>query len=140
MAAISLTSSPLFLPVIFRDLESGTTLHRSFIVVLPSQGFSDVVRGLSDVVGASHDEITVFIERSNREIVRMRANSDLIRQKAVSLHVHVGLPRGACKYCDKALNYCLIKEFHLCREDKIISDGFFRSSVGPIQRPPSSMV
>jgi hypothetical protein len=136
----AMTSVPLFLPVIFSDVENGTTLHRSFMVVLPSQGYSDVVRALSDVVGTRHDEITVFIERSNKERVRMMANSDLVRMKAVCLHVNVGLPRGACKVCDKALNYCLIREFHLCKEDKIISDGYFRSSVGPIQRPRSSMV
>ena len=136
----AMTSYPLLLPVIFSDVENGTTLHRTFMEVLPFQGFSDLVRVLSDMAATSDDDITVFIERRNKERVRMIANSDLIIQKAVCLHVIVGLPQGACKQCEKALNYGMVSEFHFCIEDKTISGGFFRSLVGPIQRPSDAMI
>lgn len=133
---MAITTYPLLLPVVFSDVDHGTTLQTGSIIVLPGQAFSDVVQTLSNMAGTSQDDVTVFLECSTKERLRMVAQSDLLRQRAVRLHVIVGLPQGACKECEKALNHGLVAEFHLCVEDKPISGDSFRSPVGPIQRPP----
>jgi hypothetical protein len=125
---MTIASYPMLLPVIFSDVDNGTTLQSGTIAVFPFQGFSDLVRALSHMAGTSEDEITIFVERSTKERVRMVAHTDLIRQRVVCLHVIVGLPRGACKMCEKALNYSLLSEFHLCIEDKTVTGEYFRST------------
>lgn len=133
---MAVTTCYLVLPVDFIDLDTGTTLQTRSIVVLPGQTFSDVVKVLSKMAGTSDDNVTVFIECDTKERVRMVAQSDLPHQRAVRLHVYVGLPRGVCRVCEKTLNYGLVKEFHLCAEDEIIlGENYFRSPAGPIQRP-----
>jgi hypothetical protein len=110
-----------------------------FFPVYSGQDYSDFVRQLASVVGAKHDEITVYFQRGDTlEIVRMVDGTDLIYVGAIRLIVIVGLPPGSCKVCDKSCNYCFIPEFHCCIEDKPIVG--FKSQAGPIQRPSCRVV
>jgi hypothetical protein len=130
----------MMLPVIFTALGRDLPISPvKYIVATNSTTYSSLSKDLSSVVGAKEDDITIYIERAgSEEMVRFVDCMDLIREKATCIMVCVGIPPGYCKVCEKAINYCMLPDFHGCVDDRTIIN--FKSSVGPIQRPPRGKV
>jgi hypothetical protein len=130
----------VMLPVVFTPI--GRELPFSplkYFAATNRTNYSSLVKHICSMVGANEEDITIYFERAGtEEIVRLVDCTNLIHERATCIMVCVGLPPGCCKVCEKASNHCMIPDFHCCIEDEIVVD--FRTSVGPIQRPPRGEV